>query len=352
VNLLVPVGLTLALLSPAPTPSSVAAVPPADAVVALDGSGDFTTIQAAVDAVPAGNTAPFVIGIRPGTYHGQVIIPANKPFVSLRGWGRQPSDVIITDDRANGTLKPDGTPWGTSGSASVTISGHDFSATNLTFANDFDEAAHPEITNRQAVAVKTRADRIVFDRVRFIGNQDTLYIDSPDVATVSRVLLKGCYVEGDVDFIFGRGTAVFEGCVIHSLDRGSTTNNGYVTAASTDIHNPHGFLFTLCLFTGSAPAGTVSLGRPWHPSNDPNAIAQVVVRDSWLGEHIVGASPWTDFGPFSWRDARYDEFHTIGPGVVDSPDRPRLTPEQAADFQPRDYLTGADNWRPAGLLPF
>ena len=346
---LLSIGMTLAIVGATALGGSA----PSDtrfaqAVVALDGSGGFTSVQAAIDAVPAGNTAPYVIAIRPGAYPGQVIIPADKPFVRLIGLGRQPSDVVITDDRASGTLKPDGTPWGTSGSASVTISGHDFSAVNLTFANGFDEAAHPEITNRQAVAVMTRADRIVFDRVRFLGNQDTLYLNSPSVDVVSRVLLRGCYVEGDVDFIFGRATAVFEGCRIHSLDRGSTTNNGYITAASTDIHNPHGFLFTFCLFTGTAGAGTVHLGRPWHPSNDPNAIASTVIRESWLGAHIIGSAPWTDFGAFSWRDARYGEFHNLGPGAVTSPDRPQLTAEQAAAAQPRDYLAGSDGWHPAG----
>lgn len=318
----------------------------ADAVVAADGRGDFATVQAAIDAVPVGNTEEYVIAIRPGVYQGQVIVPADRPFVTLRGLGHRSSDVVITDNRANGTLKPDGTPWGTSGSATVTVSGHDFTAVNLTFSNAFDEAAHPEITNRQAVAVLTRADRLVFDRVRFLGNQDTLYLNSPSVAVVSRVLLRGCYVEGDVDFIFGRATAVFEGCRIHSLDRGSTTNNGYITAASTDVNNPHGLLFTHCVFTGTPAAGTVYLGRPWHPSNDPNAIASTVIRDSWLGPHVIPAAPWTNFGPFSWRDARYLEYRNHGPGVTDSVDRPQLPSDQASAYQPRDYLTGPDDWHP------
>jgi pectinesterase len=72
-----------------------------------------------------------------------------------------------------------------------------------------------------------------------------------------------------------------------------------------------------------------------------------VIRDSWLGPHIIGATPWSDFGAFSWRDARYAEFHNHGPGVVASPDRPQLTAEQAAAAQPRDYLTGTDGWHPA-----
>src|SRR3954471_4897774 len=302
----VSIGLALVLAGATPLAGRVGTAPPAaQAVVALDGRGDFTGVQAAIDAVPSGNTAPFVIAIRPGTYPGQVIVPADKPFISLRGLGHQPSDVVITDDRASGTLKPDGTPWGTSGSASVTVSGHDFTAANLTFANSFDEAAHPEIANKQAVAVLTRADRIVFDNVRFLGNQDTLYLNSSSADTVARVYLRKCYVEGDVDFIFGRATAVLDRCRVHSLDRGSTTNNGYITAASTSIANPYGLLFTKCTFTGTAPADTVYLGRPWHPSNDPNAIAQVTIRDSTVGVHVKGLTPWTDFGAFSWRDARY-----------------------------------------------
>jgi pectinesterase len=315
--------------------------------VAADGSADFTGIQAAVDAVPVDNPSVFTIKIKPGVYKGQVIIPANKPFIFFRGQGSDPTKVVIDDDRANGTPKPDGTgTWGTSGSASVTISGHDFQARNLTFSNSFNEAAHPEITSKQAVAVLTRADRLVFDNVRFIGNQDTLYLNSPAANVISRVYLRESYIEGDVDFIFGRATAVLDRASIHALSRGSATNNGYLTAASTDITNPHGFLITKSKITSDAPAETFFLGRPWHPSNDPNAIAQVTIRDSTLPAAIKTVTPWSDFGTFSWRDARYSEYHNRGPGAVASPDRPQLTAEQAAAATPEAYLAGADGWNP------
>jgi pectinesterase len=315
--------------------------------VALDGSGDFTSVQAAVDAVPSGNPGAFTIRLKPGVYAGQVIIPADKPHIVLRGLGADPARVVISDDRANGTPKPDGTTWGTSGSASVTISADDFVARNLTFANSFDEAAHPEIANKQAVAVLTRGDRLVFDHVRFLGNQDTLYVNSPDATKVSRAYFHECYVEGDVDFIFGRGTAVFDRCEIHSLNRGSTTNNGYVTAASTSIANPHGFLIVNSTLTGDAPAGSVFLGRPWHPSNDPNAIAQTLVRNSKIGAHIK-AAPWSDFGTWSWRDARYAEYANRGPGATRGPDRPQLTRAEAAHFTIAAYLTGPTPFSPRG----
>ncbi|MGC9664965.1 pectinesterase family protein [Planosporangium sp. 12N6] len=316
-----------------------------EVTVAGDGTGDYVTVQAAIDAVPTGNPGRVTIRIAPGVYRGPVSVPADKPYLTLRGQGSGPSDVVITDDRASGTPKPGGGTYGTSGSASVTIDGRDFTARNLTFANSFDEAAHPEITNRQAVAVLTRADRLFFDRVRFLGNQDTLYVNSPDVATPARAYFRGCYVEGDVDFIFGRGTAVFDRCEIRSLDRGSDTNNGYVTAASTTDTNPYGFLFVHCALTGDAPAKTVYLGRPWHPSGDPHAIGQVVFRDSWLGAHVKD-EPWTDMSGYSWRDARFSEYRTVGPGAAAGPQRPRLTGEQARAYTPRAYLVGADGWRP------
>ncbi len=304
-----------------------------------------TSIQSVVDAAPAGAVTPYVIGIRPGIYSGQVIVPADKTFLEFRGLGRRPEDVVIADDRANGTLKPDGTPWGTSGSASVTLNGADFRATNLTFANLFDEAAHPEIANRQAVAVLTRADRLVFDRVRFIANQDTLYVNSTAAGVIARAYFRDCYVEGDVDFIFGRATAVFARCRIHSLDRGSVPN-GYVTAPSTDITNPHGFLFSRCRLTSDAPAGTVFLGRPWHPSNDPNAIGQAIIRETWIGDHI-GTPAWSDFGTWPWSEARFAEYRNYGPGARTSADRPQLTREQAAENEISDFLRGSDDWTPS-----
>lgn len=319
------------------TSSAGAAAAPARAGCVTVSPGD--SIQAAVDAVPPGQ--PFVIRIRPGTYRGQVIIPADRPFLTLAGLGRRASEVVIVDDRANGTPNPaTGGTWGTSGSASVTISASDLTARNLTFANAFDEAAHPEITGHQAVAVLTRGDRLVFDGVAFLGNQDTLYVNSPDVDTFSRAYFRNCYVEGDVDFIFGRGTAVFVHCRIHSLPRAL----GYVTAASTDADNPHGQLFTHCRFTGDAPAGSVYLGRPWHPGNDPGARGETIIRDSYLGAHIRAEAPWSDFGTWPWTEARYAEWRNHGPGAALNGNRPQLASPDGYD--PGTFLAGPDGWDP------
>ncbi len=315
------------------------------ASVARDGSGDYTTVQAAINAVPSGDTGGHVITIKPGDYHEVVTIPSNKPHIALVGATGNPRDVVIEYDNASGTSRPDGGTHGTSGSASVTISGHDFMAKDLTFANTFDEAAHPEITSKQAVAVNTQADRVVFDNVRFLGNQDTLLLWSASAKTVTRAYFRTCYVEGDVDFIFGRGTGVFDRCEIHSLSRGSSSNNGYVTAAATTSTNPYGFLFDACTLTSSAPAVTVYLGRPWHPGGDVNAVAQVLFRDSSLGAHIKQA-PWTDMSGFSWTSARFSEYHNGGSGSGVNSNRPQASDSQAANHTPQKYLAGSDGWNP------
>jgi pectinesterase len=316
------------------------------AVVAKDGSGNYSTVQAAVNAVPANNGSRFTITIKPGTYKEVVSVPSNKPYITFVGSTGNAADVVITYDRASGTKKSDGSTYGTSGSASVTISGHDFTAQYVTFANSFNEAAHPEITSQQAVAVNVQGDRATFDQVRFLGNQDTLLLWSANTATRTRSYFRGSYIEGDVDFIFGRGTGVFDRCNIKSLSRGSSSNNGYITAAATDIANPYGFLFYQSTFSSNAPANTVYLGRPWHPSGDPNAVAQVVYRESTLGAHIKTAGPWTDMSGFSWRNARFSEYLNTGPGAGVNSNRPQLSAAQAPNYTREKYLAGPDGWNP------
>jgi pectin methylesterase-like acyl-CoA thioesterase len=314
-------------------------------VVAADGSGDVSTVQGAIDSVPANNTVPTTILIKRGVYREVVLVPANKPLITLQGATGDPRDVVITFDNASGTMKPDGTTFGTSGSATVVISGNDTTARDITFENSFDEAAHPEITSKQAVAVRTTGDRLVFVHDRFLGNQDTLYVNSPSTTVGSRQYYLHDEIAGDVDFIFGRGTAVFDRTLIRALSRGSTDNNGYVTAAATPIANQFGFLVTHSRIVSDAPPKSFFLGRPWHPGGDVTAIAQVVIRDTWLPAAIKDA-PWTDFSGFSWKDARLDEYRNFGPGSTITADRPQLDRATAATFTPESYLAGTDGWNP------
>lgn len=298
---------------------------------------DYPTVQAAVDAVPDGNTLPVTIAIAPGEHRAKVYIPAAKPNIVLQGTGQDRSDTVIVYD----------TPaayGGSTGSATVRIAAHDVTARHLTFSNDFDEAA-VELDGEQALAMKTTGDRIVFEDTAFLGNQDTLMTDSPNLTTVSRVYLRDSYIEGDVDFIYGRATTVVERSVIRALSRGSDSNNGYITAASTWSGNPYGFLITRSRIVSDAPAGTFHLGRPWHPGGEPAAVAQVLIRDTELPAAIKSA-PWTDMSGFSWRDARFAEYRNYGPGAQVTPDRPQLTTDQAASHTVAAYLAGGDGWAP------
>jgi len=311
----------------------------ADLVVAADGSGDYTTVQAAVNAAASGST----ILIKAGNYKGAVTVPSSKTGLTFIGATGNAADVVIHENRCAGCDNGSGGTWGTSGSASVLLQGANFTAEDLTFANTYDEAANG---NSQAVAVKVQGDKMVFDNVRFLGNQDTLLTDSPSATTVSRQYYHDCYVEGDVDFIFGRGTAVFDGCTIRALTRGSTSNNGYITAASTEITNPYGLLFYQCNLTSNAPANSVYLGRPWPAGGSTTARGQVLYRESTIAAHIRTAEPWSDMSGLAWEDARLREYLNTGPGATVNANRPQMSASEAANYEPRDYLAGSDGWNP------
>src|SRR5207249_8335682 len=76
--------------------------------VAADGSGQYRTVQAATDAVPANSPTQVTIDIRPGTYRGVVNIPSSKPNIRLAGVGSDPAEVVIVENHSAGTVKPDG----------------------------------------------------------------------------------------------------------------------------------------------------------------------------------------------------------------------------------------------------
>jgi pectinesterase len=309
-----------------PAVGDVAALTPAF-VVAADGSGTHTTLQAAIDAVPAAGAgvARHPILMKPGTYR-EVVCASGKAPITLYGLGADAAAVTIVAGHYNGEAKVAGTPanpcnpnaaaatYGTSGSASVAIYSDDFHAKNITFANDaMRDVVHGEgypagasgRSGAQAVALMTQGDRLVFDNVRVLGHQDSLYVKTANTGTVSRAYFVRSHVQGDVDFIFGRGTAVFDQCEVHYLNRrlpvGASTA---MLAPSTSPLNRYGHLFVQSRFTAEAGTlpGTIHLGRAWDEGvnattnpyvagTSPNG--QLLVRDSALGAHIQPEAPWT-----------------------------------------------------------
>ena len=312
--------------------------------VAQDGTGDLASISAAVGTAWRARQ-PVEIVIAPGTYREIVRIwPGTPEGLTLRGESGDPTDVVLTYDLAAGDEKFYGGDFGATGAATLAVLADGVTLRDMTIENAYDEAAHG---GSQAQALRTVGDRIVLDGVHLIGNQDTFLAETPSRDEIARVYVTDSYIEGDVDFIYGRATAVIEGSEIHSVDRGEPVN-GYVTAPST-VGGAFGLLFAGCRFTSGAADGTVFLGRPWHPSSDPDVEPSVVVRDCHLGAH-VSTPAWSDMGGWPWEEDFLREHANTGPGAApegeQTPGRPQLTPQEAGEHTREAYLQGEDGWTP------
>jgi pectin methylesterase-like acyl-CoA thioesterase len=308
-------------------------------VVATDGSGDFRSVQAAIDASGADGA---VIRIRPGIYEEKIVV--EKPGIQLRGLGHDPRDVVLTWHLSSGTA------GGTSKSASTAVTGDDFYAENLTFENSFSRS-RPLTTGSQAVALRVTGDRAVFRHVRFLGFQDTLYASTlgcmggQDTCRPARQYFADCYIEGNVDFIFGDSLAFFEGCEIHSLP------HHVVAITAQSKHRPEeksGYVFDHCRITAEPGAEKVYLGRPWR------GYASVVFLDTYLGPEVApeGWLEWEHDGKTSLPTSFYAEFNSSGPGAnpaARDSHAVQLSQSQASQFRAKRFLAGEDGWDPTGI---
>ncbi|QOV39182.1 pectin esterase [Streptomyces ferrugineus] len=297
------------------------------------------SVQAAVDAVEGPG---WTIVVHPGTYREVVRVPAEKSGLTLRGATRDPRDTVIVYDNANGTKKPDGTTYGTAGSATFTSAAPGLTVRDLTLANDWLRADHPDITGTQAVAAYITGDRSAFENVRLLAHQDTLFVDTTALDAFDRQYFHHCYIEGDVDFVFGRATAVFDDCHFHTLQRDVTfTPKGMVFAPSTARANPYGILAVRSRVTSGAEDAAYKLARPWVPSYETTAWPSLVVRDTRIGPGIDPVAPYTNMREaHPWQTMRFREYRNSGPGaVITVPEnRPQLTASEAASHTKRTYL--------------
>jgi pectinesterase len=303
--------------------------------VAADGTGTHTTVQAAIDAAnAAGGTARAYVLVKPGAspYRELVCVKGTVP-ITLYGADADATKVTIAFDNYNAktvdTTKTNAcavpaataTTYGTSGSSTFFASSNGFQAMNLTISNSFDEGTLS--TGLQAVALTTSGDQQVFQNVRLIGNQDTLQVKTPDVTKVSRVYFKNSSIEGDTDFIFGRATAVFDGCTITYVSQ--RKKNSTHISPSTEATHPFGFLFIKSKFLGDAgmptgSAATAFLGRAWDDSSATMPNGQAIIRESEISNHIVVATPWTvaatSSRAFSADGNRLYEYKNTGSGAA------------------------------------
>lgn len=331
-------------------------------VVAKDGSGDYSTLQEAVDSIADGQTGWTTIHIKKGEYKEKLHI--EKPYIRLVGEDRDHT-ILTFDDHAKKVF-PNGEPYHTFNSYSVFIAGDDFVAENLTFVNS---AGSGDVVG-QALAAYVDADRVVFRNCRFLGHQDTLFTGPLPPAPVERATFGGpkegaerrpgrhyydsCYIAGDVDFIFGSATAVFDRCDIFAKKRegkgepspGEEVTHGYLTAASTPEEVQYGYVFRGCRLIGDAPENSYYLGRPWRQ------YAATAFLGCWMGEHIKPEG-WHNWGKPE-ETVRYCEYMSSGPGAA--PEQrvswaPILTGTEAETYDVAKVLAGTDGWNPqAGRL--
>jgi pectinesterase len=302
--------------------------------VARDGTGNYTTVQAALNAVANNSSTRTVINIKNGTYKEVLTVESTKKNVSLIG--QSATGVKLTYDNYASKINPaTGTAYGTSGSASLFIKASGFYAQNIVFENSSGPVG-------QALAVNISGDQSVFYNCRFLGRQDTWYAGNV------RSYLRNCYIEGTTDFIFGPATAFFDGCSIYSY--GGTA----LTAASTESYVTYGFVFKGCTVTGASGVSTV-MGRTWRP------YAATAFVNSSLSS-IIAAAGWSDWGN-SANDAtaRYREYGNTGSGASTSGRvswSRLLTSAEAANYTnfktvlKTTYASSpvTDNWDPSVLI--
>ena len=341
-----------------------------------DGTGDFTSVQAALDSLPADNQEPVTLFIHKGIYREQIHVTV--PYVSFTGESAE--ETILTYGLYARMPSDDIGKLGTFRTYSCFIDTHDFTASNLTFEN----SAGPGTKVGQALALYVDGDRIAFHDCRFLGNQDTLFTAplppkeiEPDgfigpkqfaPRINGRQYYKNCYICGDIDFIFGSATAYFENCVIESLCLTTNVNDiqGYITAASTPESQEYGYVFSNCkLISKDCPPNSVYLGRPWRN------YAKTVFLECALGNHIheCGFHDWKKEDarntvlyaeyrnyPASSADTTSnnrslnDDIHCIDGRCIPYPHRAEYVCEldavQAEHFSKENVLSGADYWNP------
>lgn len=316
-----------------------------DAVVAADGSGDYKTVQEAIDAAPVGRAFPWLIFIKNGEYKGHVDVPANKPYLHFIGQERD--KVIITDDRLCGGENAVSVSVG----ATVVVNSNDCYFDNLTLENSW---GHDKQAGPQALALNTGGDRTVFKNVAMLSYQDTWITPS---TSNYRVYAKDCFIEGAVDFIYNSGNIYIDNTTLY-INRKS---GGYIVAPSHADDVKWGYVFMNCTITapGNPSETDVWLGRPWHNSPKTvfiNTVAEVTIPAAGWYEKMGGLPAlWAEYNTvdgdgnpldLSQRRSSYWKEDANGEKIWKHNVKNVLTAEEAAEYTVKNVLSGSDNWQP------
>ncbi len=325
-----------------------------DAVVAADGTGDYTTVQAAIDATPTNRIKPYLIFVKNGVYNELVRIPKDKPFIHLIGQDRDRTiiqyKINCASEGDNGWEYSCGNaayyPYGDRNGTVVNISSPDFYTENISYINTW---GVEEQNGPMALALNTDNDRLAFYRCNVRSYQDTWQTTSRSIS--DRHYVKECYIEGAVDYIYGGGDCLFENCSLYNARPGSV-----VTAASHGEGTKYGYVFESCTIDGVAD-NKDALGRPWH--NDP-----IVVYLNTTMKRIPSPTGWNTMGtipklfaeynsmdvngnPIDLSNRRTEYFYTDDNGQkITGSCRATITAEEAALMNYDNIIAGADNWNP------
>lgn len=256
--------------------------------VAQDGSGDYSSIQSAINDSKSFPDKPITIKIKSGVYQEKIRIYAWNNKLNLVG--EDPANTIIT---FGDYFKSIGLGRNsTFHTYTLKVEANEVKLENLTIINSAGPVG-------QAVALHLEGDRCVVKNCRIRGNQDTVYADGEG----ARQYFSHCYIEGTTDFIFGQATAVFDHCELHSK------SNSYITAASSVKGQAFGLVFRHCQLTAAAGVDACFLGRPWRD------YARTVFLNCEMGAHIKPQG-WSNWGGTN-RDqtAYYAEYESSGKGA-------------------------------------
>lgn len=294
------------------------------AVVAKDGSGQFTTIREAMARIGTGSPErPATIYVRRGVYRELVYAQREKRYVRLIG--EDPESTILVYGLHAGMKGPDGEAIGTFRTPTFHLDADDFTVENMTIRNDAGPVG-------QALAIAVHGDRVIFRDCRFLGHQDTVFLNR------GRHYFTGCTLEGTTDFVFGGATAWFESCDIRSL------SSSYLTAAATPPEAAFGFVFHRCRVHVAAGERSY-LGRPWRDH------AATLFMRSELGAGIrpEGWHNWDKL--WSEGTSRYLEYRNTGPGADRSARVPWSRELTAAEADGITAVTVFGGWDPARAEP-
>lgn len=319
-----------------------------DAVVAQDGTGDYTTIQAAIDAAPANRTQPWLIFIKKGVYKGHHDIPANKPYLHFIGQGH--NLVSITDSRLSGGNNAYPVATG----ATLTANADNLYFEGINFVNSYGVEKND---GPQALALYTIGDRIALNRVGLLSYQDTWLTTTK---LNNRHYIKDSWIEGAVDFIYGQGNVFFDQDTINIVRK----SGGYIVAPNHSKGTTWGYVFMNNIITAPGkPSDTdVWLGRPWHESPITvfiNTRAEVKIPAAGWYDHMGGLPKlWAEYNTVDAKGNPVDLSHRITKywyeddqknQVWGESEKAVLTAEEASRYTVKNVLSGNDAWQPTLL---